>query len=118
SFIPHPSSLISLPIAHGEGKFVPATDDIRKHLWSNDQVALIYVRPDGSPTAGEFPDNPNGSIDDIAGICDTTGLVLGLMPHPERYIDPRQHPAWSTQTPLPNYGAGLPIFRSAVDYVT
>jgi phosphoribosylformylglycinamidine synthase I len=108
---------LSLPIAHGEGKFVPASEPARRMLWELDQVALGYVHADGTPALGEFPDNPNGSVDDIAGICDSTGLVLGLMPHPERYVDPRQHPAWTSQSPLPAVGAGLAIFQSAINYV-
>jgi phosphoribosylformylglycinamidine (FGAM) synthase-like amidotransferase family enzyme len=97
---------IDLPIAHGEGKFVPASDSVRKALWEREQVALVY--------GGE---NPNGSVDDIAGVCDSTGLVLGLMPHPERYVDPMQHYAWSSQHPLPAEGQGLKFFRNAVIHV-
>jgi len=67
---------IYCPIAHGEGRFVPADDQVCRALWDDDRVALTYA--DG---------NPNGSVDDIAGICDRSGLVLGLMPHPERLAD-------------------------------
>jgi phosphoribosylformylglycinamidine synthase len=93
---------IELPIAHGEGKFVPADEQVRKELWDNQQVPLVY---EGH--------NPNGSIDDIAGVCDRTGLVFGLMPHPERHIDPLQHPAWSTRKDK-SEGDGLQIFRNAI----
>jgi phosphoribosylformylglycinamidine synthase len=88
---------IELPVAHGEGRFVPADEEIRRVLWDNDQVALVYANPDGTAANGQFPENPNGSIDDIAGICDPSGVVFGLMPHPERYVDPIQHPAQSFQ---------------------
>jgi phosphoribosylformylglycinamidine synthase I len=98
---------LDLPIAHGEGKFVPATENIRKAMWDNRQVALVYAN--GS--------NPNGSVDDIAGVCDSTGLVFGLMPHPERYVEPFQHPAWTSQKPLPAVGRGLQIFENAVKHV-
>jgi phosphoribosylformylglycinamidine synthase subunit PurQ / glutaminase len=108
---------LSLPIAHGEGKFVPADEANRRALWERDQVALVYVRPDGGAADGKFPDNPNGAVDDIAGICDASGSVLGLMPHPERYVDPHQHPAWTSQHPLPTLGAGLAVFKSAINYV-
>lgn len=108
---------LELPIAHGEGKFIPRDENVRKALWDNDQVAVVYTRPDGSPACGESPDNPNGSVDDIAGICDSTGLVFGLMPHPERHIDPTQHPAWTRRQPLPPEGDGLAIFRNAVRHV-
>ena len=108
---------IELPIAHGEGKFVPADDSIRQALWDNGQVALVYANADGSAAAGKFPQNPNGSIDDIAGVCDESGLVFGLMPHPERHVDPTQHPAWTRNRPLPREGQGLRMFRNAVAHV-
>jgi phosphoribosylformylglycinamidine synthase len=109
--------LIELPIAHGEGKFIPASEVVRKALWDNGQIALTYALEDGSPAKGVFPDNPNGSTDDIAGVCDSTGLIFGLMPHPERYVDPLQHPAWTRQQPLPKSGYGLQIFKNAVEHV-
>jgi phosphoribosylformylglycinamidine synthase len=108
---------MELPIAHGEGKFVPANDSVRQALWDNDQVALVYMREDGSAAGGQTPDNPNGSSDDIAGVCDATGLVFGLMPHPERHVNPMQHPAWTRLGKLPEEGAGLRIFRNAVRHV-
>jgi phosphoribosylformylglycinamidine synthase subunit PurQ / glutaminase len=110
-------SLIELPVAHGEGKFIPREESVRRALWENGQVALVYAREDGSPAARQFPDNPNGSIDDIAGVCDATGLVFGLMPHPERYVDPLQHPAWTSQRPARKVGHGLQIFTNAVKHV-
>jgi phosphoribosylformylglycinamidine synthase I len=97
---------IDLPIAHGEGKFVPADDAVRRALWDQGQVALLYDA-----------DNPNGSVDDIAGVCDATGLVFGLMPHPERHVDPTQHYAWTSRGTLPDEGQGLQIFRNAVIHV-
>jgi phosphoribosylformylglycinamidine synthase len=109
---------LDLPIAHGEGKFVTADESVRQALWDNDQVALVYIKGDGSPAAGEFPDNPNGSIDDIAGVCDVTGVVFGLMPHPERHIDPIQHPAWTRHRPLPAEGVGMRFFRNAVAHAS
>jgi len=105
---------LDVPIAHGEGKFIASNEAVRKALWDQDQVALVYVKPDGSPAYGAFPDNPNGSIDDIAGVCDATGLVLGLMPHPERYVDAIQHPAWSRAGLTSDEGAGLRVFENAV----
>jgi len=111
------TAVLELPIAHGEGKFVPATDAVRKALWNDDQVALVYVKQDGSAADGQAPDNPNGSTDDIAGVCDATGLVFGLMPHPERHVSPMQHPAWTRMGKLPEEGAGLRVFRNAVKHV-
>jgi len=108
---------LELPVAHGEGKFVPADESVRRALWEQEQVALVYVTDEGTPANAHFPDNPNGSVDDIAGICDASGLVLGLMPHPERHVDAVQHPAWTRTRPLPSEGAGLRIFRNAVQHV-
>jgi phosphoribosylformylglycinamidine synthase len=112
---------IELPIAHGEGRFVPADESVRRALWDNDQVALVYPRADGSSPQGQGPDNPNGSVDDIAGVCDASGLVLGLMPHPERYVSALNHPGWSSgqdarKEALGN-GAGLRLFINAVRHV-
>jgi phosphoribosylformylglycinamidine synthase len=99
-------SKLDLPIAHGEGKFVVAEESIRKALWDGDQVALVY--------SGE---NPNGSTDAIAGVCDDTGLIFGLMPHPERHVSPLQHPAWTSRGSHSGEGAGLEVFRNAVRHV-
>ena len=93
-------------------------DPVRQALWDNDQVAFVYVRSDGSPANGVFPDNPNGSVDDIAGVCDSTGLVLGLMPHPERYVDAIQHPSWTHRPSSGHEGAGLRVFQNAVRHVS
>ena len=108
---------LDLPIAHGEGKFIPATDSVRRALWEEDRVALVYVKPDGSSAAGSFPDNPNGSIDDIAGVCDASGVVFGLMPHPERFVDGIQHPSWTRRPPV-EQGAGLRVFINAVEHAS
>lgn len=98
---------IELPIAHGEGKFLTANDDVRRALWDNDQVALTYVE-----------DAPNGSTDRIAGVCDASGLVFGLMPHPERHVSALQHYAWTSRGVSPDAeGDGLAIFRNAAEYV-
>lgn len=109
-------SQIDLPIAHGEGKFIPASKAVQQALHDNGQIALFYAKPDGAPAKGKTPHNPNGSTDDIAGVCDPSGLVFGLMPHPERYVDPTQHPAWTSQSPLPTQGAGLQVFINAVNH--
>src|SRR5687767_6045492 len=107
---------IELPIAHGEGKFVPRDEEVRRALRENQQIALVYAKEDGSQAGGATPWNPNGSIDDIAGVCDASGLVFGLMPHPERFVDGIQHPAW-TSRPASKEGQGLRIFRNAVRHV-
>jgi phosphoribosylformylglycinamidine synthase I len=109
------SGRIELPVAHGEGRFIPANEAVRKALWDNQQVALVYADAAGQPAAGAFPDNPNGSVDDIAGVCDATGLIFGLMPHPERFVEATQHPAWRSRPG--QIGQGLAIFQNAVSYV-
>lgn len=108
---------MELPIAHGEGKFVTKDDSVRRALRDAGQVALVYVKADGSPAKGSYPDNPNGSVDDIAGICDASGLVLGLMPHPERHVSSLQHPSWTRfSSEKPQEGCGLKLFRNAVEH--
>ena len=107
---------LELPVAHAEGRFVPRDENVLKQLQSNHQVVLRYVGgTNGSAHPAKYPDNPNGAVDDIAGICDQSGLVCGLMPHPERFIDATQHPQW-TRRPLASEGAGLAIFKNAVRY--
>ena len=104
---------IEVPVAHGEGRFVARDAATLNHLREHGHVALRYVTADGSPT--EYPANPNGSDDNIAGICNLAGNVLGLMPHPEDAILPTQHPRW-TREAWRNEGDGLVIFRNAVWY--
>ncbi len=104
---------LHLPIAHGEGNFLCRQEWILKGLDQAGQVVLRYVDADGKP--GKYPVNPNGSQGDIAGVCDVTGRVLGLMPHPERHVLPTQHPQWTRQGLAPE-GDGLRLFRNAVEF--
>lgn len=110
-----------LPVAHAEGKFVPRSEQYLKELEAGGQLVLRYGgRPaaDARATTAPkvpYPDNPNGSWGDVAGVCDATLRVCGLMPHPERYIDPTQHPRW-TRGPLGAAGDGLRVFENAVNY--
>jgi len=85
---------LELPVRHGEGKFV-AHGDVLEQLNDSGQIALRYALPEGKPAESKFPYNPNGSADDIAGICDPTGRIFGLMPHPEAYNHPTNHPDWA-----------------------
>jgi phosphoribosylformylglycinamidine synthase len=101
-----------LPVRHGEGKFV-AEEPILKSLRASAQTVVQYVDERGR--FGDYPVNPNGSMDHIAGICDESGRIFGLMPHPEGYIRRTQHPRW-TRNELPDEGDGLAIFRNAVEY--
>jgi phosphoribosylformylglycinamidine synthase subunit PurQ / glutaminase len=105
--------LIECPIAHGEGNFQTSNQSLISHLQSLDQIALTYVHPDGFPASGEYPANPNGSILDIAGICNPRGNVLGLMPHPENHIYSWQHPR---HTRGETSGSGLHLFENGVNY--
>jgi phosphoribosylformylglycinamidine synthase subunit PurQ / glutaminase len=105
---------LELPVAHGEGKFVPRDERVLASLRDAGQLVLKYVSRGGTGPA-EYPANPNGAVDDVAGICDATGRVFGLMPHPERFVDPTQHPTW-TRGPKREVGAGLRIFQNSVRY--
>jgi phosphoribosylformylglycinamidine synthase len=116
---------LELPIRHGEGKFY-AEGKVLAELADRGQIVLKYATPSGKPAMGRFPYNPNGSQMDIAGICDPTGRVLGLMPHPEAHIFATQHPSWTAAKeewrrrgePYPDpEGAGLAIFKNAVAFL-
>lgn len=109
--------LLESPIRHGEGKFIPRDATTLQRLQENGQIVLRYANSDGSACAGTFPGNPNGSVDDIAGICDPSGRIFGLMPHPEAFLDATNHPSWTRQAELADEGAGLKIFRNAVEFV-
>ncbi len=85
---------LELPVRHGEGKFYSDSKTI-EHLDESNQVAVRYAMPDGSPAENKFPFNPNGSLNDIAGICDPSGRIFGLMPHPEAYNHFTNHPDWT-----------------------
>ncbi|MCK4602074.1 MAG: phosphoribosylformylglycinamidine synthase subunit PurQ, partial [Phycisphaerae bacterium] len=96
--------VVELPIAHGEGKFIArngggdgGSGGVLGRLNSDEQVAVRYVDADGKAACeGGCPDsNPNGSVEDIAGICDPSGRAMGLMPHPERFVDITHHPQWT-----------------------
>lgn len=106
---------IEVPVRHGEGKFIPRDDAVLRRLRDQGQVALRYANANGTLAGGVFPANPNGSIDDIAGICDPSGRVFGLMPHPEAFLHRTNHPRW-TREALPEEGAGLQLFRNAVNF--
>jgi phosphoribosylformylglycinamidine synthase subunit PurQ / glutaminase len=102
-----------LPVAHGEGKFVCRKEWILKGLEQSGQIVLRYVV--SADQAGSPSHNPNGSQGDVAGLCDVSGRVLGLMPHPERHVMPTQHPRW-TRDGLRTEGDGLKLFRNAISY--
>ncbi|MBU1056274.1 MAG: phosphoribosylformylglycinamidine synthase I [Proteobacteria bacterium] len=116
---------IELPIRHGEGKFYSDESTI-KRLVDNNQVVVRYAMPEGKPANGKYPYNPNGSVEDIAGICDPSGRIFGLMPHPEAYNHFTNHPDWTRRKEkLKRLGeneckqipTGILIFKNAVDYI-
>ena len=105
---------IPCPAAPAEGRFVVRDDDVLARLTAARQVALRYVVPSEGDA---YPANPNGSVDHIAGLCDPSGRVLGLMPHPERNVLPWNHPQW-TRRGARSEGEGLAFFRQMVDATT
>ena len=105
---------LHLPVAHAEGKFVARDADTLAALDRHGQLVLRYVGSQPGDVV-PYPENPNGAQANVAGICDETGRVLGLMPHPERHIDPTQHPQWTRRGPAAA-GDGLALFRNAVAY--
>ena len=127
-----------LPVAHGEGRFFVRDDRVLTNLQQRSQLPLRYVACSASHQTPEkqsrvapiasvdaaqpdfdqpvaYPDNPNGSLANVAGMCDETGRVFGLMPHPERHIDPTQHPRW-TRGEAGEAGDGLRLFQNAVQF--
>lgn len=115
---------LDMPVRHGEGKFYGEGDTLQT-LADNQQVAMQYALPDGRLADGVFPHNPNGSLADIAGICDPTGRIFGLMPHPEAYNHVTNHPDWMRRNEIQkragthqsdSLGAGIRVFENAVTY--
>ena len=109
--------VLQIPIAHAEGRFTFGGEDEKylNKLIENGQIVFRYCHPDGTPAEGEFPWNPNGSLYDIAGICNPEKNVLGMMPHPERVVDGIQHADW-TRT-HPTLGDGRIFFESIAEFI-
>jgi phosphoribosylformylglycinamidine synthase len=113
---------IELPIAHAEGRLVVDDPGLIDRWREGGQTALVYLDPQaagagtGNTSKLPYPINPNGSTANIAGLCDPSGRVLGLMPHPERFQFATQHPQWTRQAQGGGEGAGLKIFRNAIEY--
>jgi len=107
-------SFMYLPVRHGEGKFV-ARQSVQNTILSNNLFALQYCDAAGNISL-DYPVNPNGSEKAIAGLCNETGRLFGLMPHPEAYLHRTNHPRWTRET-LPEEGQGVPIFRNAVNFI-
>ncbi|HUI92110.1 MAG TPA: phosphoribosylformylglycinamidine synthase subunit PurQ [Chitinivibrionales bacterium] len=109
-------SSLYLPVRHGEGKFVARDREVLDALRGSNQIVLSYVDPDTQAPTMKYPDNPNGSQLSIAGICNPTGRLLGLMPHPEAFLHRTNHPRWSRED-LPEEGMGPQLFRNAYQYI-
>lgn len=118
-------SSLDLPVRHGEGKFYAKQEIIDKLIEKN-QVVVQYADKKGNPAQGKWPSNPNGSLHDIAGICDSTGRIFGLMPHPEAHNHYTNHPDWVirkeelsrlNRSIEKEEGKGIAIFRNAVEYI-
>jgi len=118
-------SHMELPVRHGEGKFYTSADNL-KHLLQGNQVVMQYADDKGNIAGNQWPLNPNGSLLDIAGICDPTGRIFGLMPHPEAFNHYTNHPDWTKRKEelrrrdkdiMTNEGGGIRIFRNAVEFI-
>jgi phosphoribosylformylglycinamidine synthase len=108
---------MELPTRHGEGKFLTESPELLAGMEAAGQIAARYIDADGVPTT-EWPHNPNGSPGGVAGVCDPSGRLFGLMPHPDAYLYPFHHPQWrrlSACGRLPAEGAGVAIFQNGVD---
>ncbi|MDD2337733.1 MAG: phosphoribosylformylglycinamidine synthase subunit PurQ [Geobacteraceae bacterium] len=107
---------IYLPIRHGEGKFLVESQAIMDKIESLHLSVLKYSDSDYSAPTMEFPLNPNGSTNAIAGLCDESGRLMGLMPNPEAFLHRTNHPRWTRES-LPDEGDGLILFRNAAEYI-
>lgn len=115
------NSVVRIPVAHSEGRFMFAKEkeeECLKKLLDNDQLVFRYCDSNGEHSNGKYPSNPNGSFYDIAGICDPTGTIFGLMPHPERAFFGWQQPDWTEKKSPEVFGDGKIIFESVAEYLT
>ena len=113
-------SRFSLPVRHGEGKVFTPDKKLLERIETLGCVPCRYADPYTGDATQEFPWNPNGAMNAIAGLCDPTGRVFGLMPHPEAYLYPENHPQWELlkmRGELPKEGLGLLLFRNAVEHL-
>ena len=106
-----------LPVRHGEGKFMVRDDATLEQIEAKHLAAVKYCAADYRAPVMDYPMNPNGSVAAIAGICDETGRLFGLMPHPEAYLHRTHHPRWTREADLPEDGMGLWLYKNAVKYI-
>lgn len=104
---------LDLPVRHGEGRFIPASREILEEMANKQLITCFYVNSRGE--FADYPFNPNGSVLNIAGICSENGRIFGLMPHPEAFNHPTNHPGWTRG--IAKKGEGLKIFRNAVEWI-
>ena len=114
-FTAEAADLMCLPVAHAEGRLIFSRGEEKK-AEDNGQIIFRYAREDGSPAGEEYPYNPNGSVHDIAALCNVDKNVFGMMPHPERVLEPTNQHDWTRKTPGEE-GEGVQIFRSVVDHI-
>jgi phosphoribosylformylglycinamidine synthase subunit PurQ / glutaminase len=107
---------VYLPVRHGEGKFIPRDETVQKALKEKSLIALQYSDETFREPRMDYPFNPNGATEAVAGICDETGRLMGMMPHPEAYLHRTNHPRW-TREELPEEGMGVAFFKNAVEYI-
>jgi len=107
---------VYLPVRHGEGKFVTESPELLATIEQKHLGCLKYSGPDFDAPTMEYPLNPNGSEAAVAGLCNETGRVFGLMPHPEAYVHRTHHPRW-TREELPEEGMGLLLYKNALDFL-
>jgi len=115
------SEVLRIPVAHAEGRFMFEKKKEREYLqrlYDNDQLVFRYCTEEGLYADGKYPVNPNGAFHDIGGICDSTGTIFGLMPHPERAYYGWQLPDWTRRERVPKYGDGKQIFASMTEHLT
>ena len=115
-FVKELPDIVRFPVAHGEGRFIASNEVIGKIADSN-QIVVRYTSKDGNPANGGYPENPNGSLMDIAGICDPSGIIFGLMPHPEDAFWGYQLPDWTAIRKTQTHGDGYGIFKSMIEYI-
>ena len=106
-----------LPVRHGEGKFVVENDSVLLEMEEKHLTVVKYSDAEYRSSVMEYPMNPNGSVAAIAGVCDESGRLFGLMPHPEAYTHRTQHPRWTREPDLPEDGMGLLLYNNAIKYV-